>query len=83
MEKLAAKYPGRIAAGVDARDGYVAIHGWRTITDKKAYEFVERLPSQGVNTVIYTDISRDGMLQGANLPAYEKLNQIKNLDVVA
>ena len=83
MERLAAKYPNRIAAGVDARDGYVAIHGWRTVTDKKAYDFVRALPSQGVNTVIYTDISRDGMLQGANLPAYEKLNEIEGLDVVA
>ena len=83
MEKLAARYPGRIAAGVDAKDGFVAIHGWRTVTDKNAYEFVKNLPSQGVNTVIYTDISRDGMLQGANLPAYERLNQIENLDIVA
>lgn len=83
MERLAARYPGRIAAGVDAKDGCVAIHGWRTVTDKNAYEFVKNLPDQGVNTVIYTDISRDGMLQGANLPAYEKLNEIENLDIVA
>ena len=52
MERLAARYPGRIAAGVDAKDGFVAIHGWRTVTDKNAYEFVKNLPSQGVNTVI-------------------------------
>lgn len=83
MERLAVRYPGRIAAGVDAKDSLVAIHGWRTVTDKNAYEFVKNLPSQGVNTVIYTDISRDGMLQGANLPAYEKLNEIENLDIVA
>lgn len=83
MERLAVRYPGRIAAGVDAKDSLVAIHGWRTVTDKNAYEFVKNLPNQGVNTVIYTDISRDGMLQGANLPAYEKLNEIKNLDIVA
>ncbi len=83
MERLAARYPGRIAAGVDAKDGFVAIHGWRTVTDKNAYEFVKNLPAQGVNTVIYTDISRDGMLQGANLPAYQKLNEIENLDIVA
>ena len=83
MEKLAARYPGRIAAGVDAKDGFVAIHGWRTVTDKNAYDFVRNLPDQGVNTVIYTDISRDGMLQGANLPAYERLNEIENLDIVA
>ena len=83
MEKLAARYPGRIAAGVDAKDGFVAIHGWRTVTDKNAYEFVKNLPDQGVNTVIYTDISRDGMLQGANLPAYARLNEIEHLDIVA
>lgn len=83
MERLAARYPGRIAAGVDAKDGFVAIHGWRTVTDLNAYDFVKNLPSQGVNTVIYTDISRDGLLQGANLPAYEKLNEIENLDIVA
>ncbi len=83
MEKLAARYPGRIAAGVDAKDGFVAIHGWRTVTDLNAYDFVRKLPSQGVNTVIYTDISRDGLLQGANLPAYERLNQIDGLDIVA
>jgi len=83
MERLAARYPGRIAAGVDAKEGFVAIHGWRTVTDKNAYEFVKNLPAQGVNTVIYTDISRDGMLQGANLPAYERLNEIENLDIVA
>ena len=83
MESLAAKYPGRIAAGVDARNGKVAIHGWRVMTDIDAYEFVRKLPSQGVDTVIYTDISRDGLLQGANLPAYEKLNGIAGLNVVA
>jgi len=83
MEKLAARYPGRIAAGVDAKDGFVAIHGWRTVTDLNAYDFVKNLPSQGVNTVIYTDISRDGLLRGANLPAYERLNQIDGLDIVA
>ncbi len=83
MERLAARYPGRIAAGVDAKDGFVAIHGWRTVTGHVAYDFVKKLPSQGVNTVIYTDISRDGLLQGANLPAYDRLNKIENLDIVA
>lgn len=83
MEKLAALYPGQIAAGVDARDGFVAIHGWRTVTDLDAFEFVKSLPERGVNTVIYTDIARDGKLMGPNLPAYERLNQINHLDVVA
>ena len=83
LETLAKRYPGRIAAGVDARDGFVAIHGWRTITDIPAFDFVKRLPAQGVDTVIYTDISRDGKLTGPNLPAYERLNRIDGLRIVA
>ena len=83
MEALATQYPGRIAAGVDAKNGFVAIHGWRTVTDLPAYDFVKKLPDQGVDTVIYTDISRDGKLLGPNLNAYARLNDIQNLRVVA
>lgn len=83
MERLAALYPGKIAAGVDARDGFVAIHGWRTVTDLNAYDFVRSLPDRGVDTVIYTDISRDGMLSGPNFEAYERLTAVKGLKIVA
>ncbi|MBR6185092.1 MAG: 1-(5-phosphoribosyl)-5-[Clostridia bacterium] len=83
MEKLAKAYPGRIAAGVDAKDGFVAIHGWKTITDIPSYSFVESLPGRGVNTVIYTDIKRDGKLMGPNLDAYRRLNGIRGLRVIA
>ena len=83
LEKLAAKYPGRIAAGVDARDGFVAIHGWKVITDIKAEAFLADLPARGVNTAIYTDISRDGMLQGTNLEAYRRVKDIAGLQIVA
>ena len=83
LETLAKKYPGQIAAGVDAKDGFVAIHGWRTITDIPAFDFISRLPEQGVDTVIYTDISRDGKLAGPNLEAYACLKEIKGLQVVA
>ena len=83
MEALAKRYPGQVAAGVDARNGFVAIHGWKTITDIVAYDFVESLPRRGIDTVIYTDISRDGKLQGPNVSAYERLSKIKNLNIVA
>ena len=83
MEKLAKAYPGQIAAGVDAKDGFVAIHGWKTVTDIPAFEFVAGLPDKGVNTVIYTDIRRDGKLMGPNLEAYRQLNQITGMRVVA
>lgn len=83
MESLAKKYPGKVAAGVDARNGFVAIHGWKTITDIVAYDFVESLPQRGIDTVIYTDISRDGKLQGPNVAAYARLRQIPSLQIVA
>ena len=83
METLAKQYPGKVAAGVDARNGFVAIHGWKTVTDIVAYDFVESLPGRGIGTVIYTDISRDGKLQGPNIEAYQRLGQIKGLDIVA
>ncbi len=83
LETLAKKYPGQIAAGVDAKNGFVAIHGWRTVTDIPAFEFISNLPERGVDTVIYTDISRDGKLAGPNLEAYARLKEIKGLRVVA
>ncbi len=83
MESLAKQCPGKVAAGVDARNGFVAIHGWKTVTDIVAYDFVESLPGRGIGTVIYTDISRDGKLQGPNIEAYQRLGQIKGLDIVA
>jgi phosphoribosylformimino-5-aminoimidazole carboxamide ribotide isomerase len=83
LEALAKKYPGKIAAGVDAKNGFVAIHGWRTVTDIPAFDFVKSLPGRGVDTVIYTDISRDGRLTGPNLEAYAHLRAIPGLRVVA
>ena len=66
-----------------SRDGFVAIHGWRTLTDIPAFDFVRSLPEKGVDTVIYTDIARDGMLMGPNIAAYERLAEIGGLRVVA
>lgn len=83
MERLAARYPGQIAAGVDAKAGFVAIHGWRTVTDIPAFEFVGALPQKGVDTVIYTDIARDGKLGGPNLGAYRNLSRIEGIRIVA
>ncbi len=83
MKVLAAKYPGKIAAGVDAKDGFVAIHGWRTLTDLPALDFLKSLPGRGVGTAVYTDISTDGMLSGTNLEAFRDAAKIEGLDIVA
>lgn len=83
LEEMVRRYGEKIAVGVDARDGYVAINGWKEITDKESFAFCEYLRGIGVKTVIYTDISRDGSLQGTNLAAYQRLHKIEDLDVVA
>lgn len=74
--------PQRIIVGVDASNGYVAIHGWKDITDKRAIDFVDELKSIGVEEIIYTDISRDGALQGINDIELKNMVQA-NIRVVA
>lgn len=83
MERLAAMYPGRIAAGVDAKDGRVAIRGWKVVTDHDSFAFMRNLPELGVHTAIYTDIAMDGMLMGPNLAAYRELRAIERLSIIA
>jgi phosphoribosylformimino-5-aminoimidazole carboxamide ribotide isomerase len=60
-------YPGRIAVGIDARDGYIATEGWAESSTMKASELAARFENAGVVAIIYTDIGRDGMLSGLNL----------------
>ena len=79
LEAMVTKYGERIAVGVDARDGYVAVNGWKEITDRESFEFCRYLRDIGVKTVIYTDISRDGGLEGTNMEAYRKLQNIEGL----
>ena len=81
--RMAQKYGGKIAVGVDARDGYVAINGWKELSDETGIEFCKRLRDVGVKTVIYTDISRDGAEKGTNLELYRELAKIEGLDITA
>ena len=81
--RMARKYGNRIAVGVDARDGYVAINGWKELSDERGVDFCRRLYAAGVGTVIYTDISRDGAEQGTNLALYRELAKIEGLQVTA
>lgn len=73
--RMLAKYGERIAVGVDARDGYVAVNGWRELSGEKGVDFCRRLLDAGCTAVIYTDISRDGAMQGTNLELYRTLAQ--------
>jgi phosphoribosylformimino-5-aminoimidazole carboxamide ribotide isomerase len=80
---LSAKYPGRIAVGVDAKDGFVAIKGWVEVTKTDAIELSKKLEKAGAACVIYTDISKDGMLEGPNFEATKKLADALDMMVIA
>ncbi len=82
-ERMARTYGDQIAVGVDARDGYVAVNGWKEISREKGVDFCRRLRDAGVKTVIYTDISRDGAGQGTNLELYRELSEIEGLEITA
>lgn len=81
--RMAKEYGSHIAVGVDARDGYVAIKGWKELSGEKGIDFCRRLADVGVSTVIYTDISRDGAMAGTNLELYRQLTAIQGLNIIA
>ncbi len=76
-------FPGRVAVGIDARDGRVAIAGWAETSDLSAVELARRFEDTGVAAIIHTDIARDGMLEGLNLDATRELAEMVNIPVIA
>ncbi|MDQ0254580.1 phosphoribosylformimino-5-aminoimidazole carboxamide ribotide isomerase [Evansella vedderi] len=84
VKEMLAEYGGkRIAIGIDARDGYVATHGWLETSEVKAEELAQQLVSFGAETFIMTDISRDGMLTGPNTEAIASLGDVTGKEVIA
>lgn len=83
LERVTAKYKSSIAVGVDLKDGYVAIKGWTEKSQKTADEFFSYLSSIGVRTVICTDISKDGAMEGTNRALYKELSEKYSMDIVA
>ena len=83
LVKMVEKYGERIAVGVDAKDGFVAVDGWLTVSKTDSVSFCKTVRDMGVKTVIYTDISRDGAMKGTNVEIYRVLNAIGNLNIVA
>ena len=81
--EMVKKYGNKIAVGVDVRDGNIAVSGWQETTGVNGFEFCVKLAGAGVETVIYTDISKDGALKGTNLEAYDKLSKIDGLGIIA
>ena len=76
-------FPGRIVVGIDAKDGLVAIRGWADVTEKKASELAVEMEGFGVAAIIYTDIARDGMMQGPNIEATKALAESISIPVIA
>lgn len=83
LRAAVAKYGEKIAVGVDIKDGLVAIKGWTETADKDALSFCKQLEQLGVKTVICTDISRDGAMQGTNHDLYKTLSQEFSLEIIA
>lgn len=81
--RMAQRYGARIAVGVDMKDGFIAVNGWREVTPEPGVAFCRRCAAAGVRAVIATDISRDGTLQGTNLDLYRELLTIPGLEVTA
>jgi len=83
LKELVKEYGSKIVVSVDAKDGYVTTDGWVNASTTSAVTFFEILNDIGVQTVVYTDISRDGAMIGPNLPALIKANQVFNGTVIA
>ena len=81
--RMAQRYGARIAVGVDMKDGFVAVNGWREVTPEPGVAFCRRCAAAGVQAVIATDIARDGTLQGTNLDLYRELLTIPGLEITA
>ena len=84
LKNAIGRYGAKVAVGVDIKDGYVAIKGWTEQSTLTGMEFCKNLENQGVETVICTDISKDGAMQGANYALYERLTaECPTLNVIA
>lgn len=83
VEEACKKYPGHIAVGIDAKNGEVAIEGWGKGSGVAATELAKQMAAYGVETIIYTDISRDGMLSGVNVEVTAALARACGVPIIA
>lgn len=81
--EAAREFGDKIAIGVDIRDGYVAVKGWTEKSALGAFEFCKSMQSIGIKTLICTDISRDGAMQGTNIPLYQSLSEQFDMKIIA
>lgn len=82
VEEACKRYPGRIAVGIDAKDGMVTTRGWVMSAGVTAVELALRMRELGVTTIVYTDVSRDGMMQGPNVTATKALLDATGMEII-
>jgi phosphoribosylformimino-5-aminoimidazole carboxamide ribotide isomerase len=83
VRQACARFPGKIAVGIDAKDGKVAVQGWAETSELSATDLAHRFEDTGVAAIIYTDIGRDGMLTGLNLDATAEIARAVKIPVIA
>lgn len=83
VTELCAEFPGNVIVGIDAKNGMVAVQGWAEDSDQSAEHLALRFEDQGVSAIVYTDINRDGMMQGVNLEATRQLAESVSIPVIA
>lgn len=83
VRDMCQQFPGHIIVGLDAKDGMVATDGWANVTDVNVTDLARQFQGDGVSAIVYTDISRDGMLQGVNVDATSRLAQAISIPVIA
>jgi phosphoribosylformimino-5-aminoimidazole carboxamide ribotide isomerase len=83
VKEAAKKFPGKVAVGIDARGGKVAVSGWAEETQMQTAELAKLFEGAGVSAIIYTDVERDGMLQGLNLASTIALAEVVSIPVIA
>jgi phosphoribosylformimino-5-aminoimidazole carboxamide ribotide isomerase len=83
VARACAAFPGRVIVGLDAKDGQVAIEGWAEVTEYRVEDLAGRFQEDGVSAIVYTDIGRDGMMSGCNVPATAALANAIRIPVIA
>ncbi|MEJ8474984.1 1-(5-phosphoribosyl)-5-[(5-phosphoribosylamino)methylideneamino]imidazole-4-carboxamide isomerase [Roseibium algae] len=83
VKEACRRFPGKIAVGIDAKGGYVAVEGWAETSELTAVDLAKRFEDAGVSAIIYTDIDRDGILKGLNMPSTLELANAVSIPVIA
>ena len=83
VAEACAAFPGRVIVGLDAKEGLVATDGWAEVSDVRATDLARQFEADGVSAIVYTDIARDGMMQGVNVDATVMMAEASSIPVIA